>query len=434
MKFCLVALTSLVALATVNCHKVPQFGSGPLYEDIQYFMDMIPMNDVKVLTIMYAARDSEFQMLLRYMETNDFKELMKEIEAIPEFHTFAKYLQDKGVNVYNSLNKLNKLVNIPPFKPLFGIDRNTAIDVSITGGLKGYFDDVKSHVDYDLFIHGYVFKMRTSPAFRDFVKQLKSPGHQRFIDTLYKNERYLHFRKMIADRRVDVALIEDIIFTVLGIEFPDLSKHLAFSETLDNTTPLTKDIQDFKNLIDMKKVMQVVSRYLDDDQVQTAMKYMYSEEFHALVRQVEALKEYQDLVLYLYHSGLDIFNFLEKVHKLFGMEDYVPPKVDNYDSFPTTFVNRGGVKGLVNDVIAVIPVDKFKALYNEKMQSSPAFRNFIQRLRDPEYNKIVSTIYKAPVFLEMRRKALAAGIDVEPVKHLFKKVFNIDFPPVPPLF
>ncbi|XP_043248646.1 uncharacterized protein LOC122395265 [Colletes gigas] len=420
MKFCLVTLTALVAFATVNCHYLPTFGEGPLYEDIQYFMDMIPMKDVMAVTVEYAALDTEFQELLGYFETDEFHQLLEEVENIPEFRVFANYLQTNGVYIYNVLNKLNQRVGIPPFQPILMATKK------ITGGLKGYFEDVKSYVDYDLFIHGYVYKMRNSEAFRHFVAHLKSPNHQKFIDTLYQNELYLNFRHSITNKGLDVALVEDIIFTVLGIEFPDLSSTVTMYDS-----ELSKDIKDFVALIDKEKIVKIVLSYLDDDEVQKAMTYMYGEDFHELTRTVEGLKEYQDLVLYLHDAGLNIFGFLQKVHNLFGMEDYVPPKVGNFAFFQNVFVNRGGVKKMVDDVIDALPLDKFKQLYQVKMKNSPAFRDLIMKLRSEDLKEIVATIYKSPVFLEMRQKAIDAGLDLEPVRVFFKKVFDFEFPKVP---
>ncbi|XP_076623244.1 uncharacterized protein LOC143342843 [Colletes latitarsis] len=420
MKFCLVTLTALVAFATVNCHYLPTFGEGPLYEDIQYFLDMIPMKKVMTVTVEYAALDSEFQDLLAYFESDDFHQLLQEVENIPEFRVFTTYLQNNGVYINNVLNKLNKRVGIPPFQPILLATNK------ITGGLKGYFEDVKSYINYDLFIHGYVYKMRNSEAFRGFVAHLKSPNHQKFIDTLYQNQRYLNFRQAISSKGLDVALVEDIIFTVLGIEFPHLENVVTMYDS-----DLSKDINDFVSLVDKKKILKIVLSYLDDDEVQKAMTYMYSEDFHVLVRTVEGLKEYQDLVLYLHNAGLDIFGFLQKIHKLFGMENYVPPKVGNFAFFENVFVNRGGVKKMVDDVIDALPLNKFKQLYEVKMKNSPAFRNLIMKLRSEDLKEIVATIYKSPIFLEMRQKAIDAGLDLEPVRVFFKKVFNFEFPKVP---
>ncbi|CAK9829267.1 Protein G12 [Anthophora retusa] len=416
MKLLAIAFTALVAFATVESHNLPPFGEGPLYEDIQYFLDMIPMEEVADTVLQYAAKDAEFQELVNYFTTQEFKSMIQEVENIKEFHDFADYLQTSGVNIYDSLNRLNKVVNLPPFHQTFAGNKQ------ITGGVKGLFEDVKKLISYDKFIKGYVYKMRTSDAFRGFVAHLKSDGNQKFVNALYSSNKFLHFRGMIVERGIDIVLIEDIIYTVLGVEFPIFEMPYAFYET-----QLSKDIHDFTKLIDLDKITQIVLSYLDDDEVQKALEYMYSEEFHQLVRQVEALPEYQDLVLYLHDAGLDIYGLLQKVHKIMGMEDYVPPK----HTFGQLFVNRGGVKGLVDAVIAVLPRDKFKALYQEKMANSPAFKTFIEKIQSPDFQKIVNAVYTSPIFLEMRQKAIDAGLNLAPVREIIENILGVHLPTVP---
>ncbi|KOX77672.1 Protein G12 [Melipona quadrifasciata] len=303
MKFAVVLFAAFVAFATVNSHTLPDFGKGPLHEDIQYFLDLIPMDQVMGVVLEYAAEDAEFQNLINYCKTSDFKLMIKEIEAIPEFHEFADYLQ--------------------------------------------------------------------------------------------KN--------------------------VLGIEFPSFNKLKV--ETFASSE-LTKDLQDFLNLVDKKKIMNIVLSYLEDDEVQRALAVMHSEDFHALVRKVEAMREYQDLVRYLEDAGLDMTSLINKIHKLFGMEDYVPPYSIE------TFANLGGLKGLVNDVIAALPVDKLEALYEEKLRTSAAFKNLIDKLHSQDFQNIVSTVYKTPVFLEMRRKVIKDGVDLTPFRDFVEKFLGIPLPRV----
>ncbi|XP_076649860.1 uncharacterized protein LOC143357334 [Halictus rubicundus] len=415
MRIQLAALTALLALASSSA--LPAFGQGPLYDDVMYFMDMVPIQQIGVITLKYAAQDREFQELLRYVKGAEFKQMVQELEAIPEYHNFATYMQKNGVYLVDMTNKLNERLGLPNFTPM---------DLYRTNGLKGYWEEVKAKVSYDQFIHGYVYKMRTSSAFRGFVAHLKSDNHQKFVNKMYSNQKYLNFRNMVSSRGIDVALIEDIIYTVLGIEFPALKN---FEVATFSNPELGKDIKDFLNLLDMNKIMEIVISYMDDDQIQTAFEYIYSEEFHVLVRQVEAMKEYQELVLYLEDAGLDMFGLLQRVHKLFGMEDYVPPKPQLY--YETTFVNKGGIKKLVDDVIAVLPRDKIKALYYEKMANSPAFKNFMQKIRSEDFKHIVNLVYSSPVFREMRAKVIAAGIDLAPIKELIKQLIGYDLPDVP---
>ncbi|KAG9427836.1 hypothetical protein HZU67_10489 [Apis mellifera carnica] len=94
---------------------------------------------------------------------------------------------------------------------------------------------------------------------------------------------------------------------------------------------------------------------------------------------------------------------INKIHHLFGMEDYVPPKVNIKYLSMSTYSNLGGVKALVDAVKAALPLDKFRALYEEKMKTSAVFKTFIEKLRSDDFQHIVKTVYSSPIFLEMRQ-------------------------------
>lgn len=420
MKLQAVLFTTFVAFATVNCHYLPDFGKGPLHEDIQYFLDMIPMEQVISTVLKYAAEDAEFQDFLKYFSTTEFKDMIVDVEAMPEFRKFANYLQNNGVFIYDELNKLNKIIGIPSIHQYNSIEYNNK---KITGGVKGLFDDVKALISYDKFIHGYVYKMRTSEAFRDFVAELKSKGNQEFADALYVKQRYLNFRALIIKKGIDFVLIEDIIYVVLGVEFPVIETMEIFA-----SEELSKDLHDFMNLVDKNKILNIITSYLKDDEVQKALKYMYSDEFHDLVRLVEAMPEYQDLVKFLENSGLNMTELINKIHHLFGMEDYVPPKVNIKHLSINTYSNLGGIKALVDAVKAALPLDKFKALYEEKMKTSAAFRTFMERLRSDDFQHIVKTVYSSHIFLEMRQKCIDAGLNLESLRDLIENVLGIHLP------
>ncbi|KAF3429353.1 hypothetical protein E2986_07465 [Frieseomelitta varia] len=170
--------------------------------------------------------------------------------------------------------------------------------------------------------------------------------------------------------------------------------------------------------------MGIVLSRLEDDEVQRALAVMHSEDFHVLVRKVEALREYQDLVRYMENAGLDMTNLIKKIHKLFGMEDYVPPYLTE------TFANLGGLKGLVKDVVAALPVEKLEALYTEKMRTSAAFKNFMDKLHSQDFQNIINTVYKTPVFLEMRRKVIKDGVDLTPFRDVIEQFLGIHLPRV----
>jgi hypothetical protein len=44
-----------------------------------------------------------------------------------------------------------------------------------------------------------------------------------------------------------------------------------------------------------------------------------------------------------------------------------------------------GVNGLVDDIIKVLPVEKLKELFKDKLINSPNFRRLVDAIRSPEF-------------------------------------------------
>jgi hypothetical protein len=64
------------------------------------------------------------------------------------------------------------------------------------------------------------------------------------------------------------------------------------------------------------------------------------------------------------------------IHEVIGLPPYAVRKN----------TRRGvGINGLIDDVIAVLPIDELKALFEEKLKTSEDFKVFIEAIRSPEF-------------------------------------------------
>jgi hypothetical protein len=53
---------------------------------------------------------------------------------------------------------------------------------------------------------------------------------------------------------------------------------------------------------------------------------------------------------------------------------------------PGKHTPRGvGISGLIDDIIAVLPIDDLKALFDEKLETSEAFKAFYETIQSPEF-------------------------------------------------
>jgi hypothetical protein len=53
---------------------------------------------------------------------------------------------------------------------------------------------------------------------------------------------------------------------------------------------------------------------------------------------------------------------------------------------PGKHIRRGvGISGLIDDIIAVLPIDDLKALFDKKLETSEAFKAFYETIQSPEF-------------------------------------------------
>ncbi|XP_033297785.1 uncharacterized protein LOC117204468 [Bombus bifarius] len=438
MKLLLVLFTTLVAFATANSHyqspnsrfhyvamlQAKNFASDELSRDIHDFLNLVDENKIMNIVMSYLE-DDEVQRAIEYMYSEAFHDLVRKVEAMPEYQNLVRYMEDSGLDMKKVISKIHKLFGMEDYVP--PMEFSSMNTLSNLGGLKALFNAVEAALPLDKFTAMYNEKMHTSPAFQNFMQRLHSDEFQRIVTTVYQSPIFLEMRQKVINDGVDLVPIRDFIEKVLGIHLPRVDSRAMLRAEIFASDELSRDIHDFLNLVDENKIMNIVMSYLEDDEVQRAIEYMYSEAFHDLVRKVEAMPEYQNLVRYMEDSGLDMKKVISKIHKLFGMEDYVPPM--EFSSM-NTLSNLGGLKALFNAVEAALPLDKFTAMYNEKMHTSPAFQNFMQRLHSDEFQRIVTTVYQSPIFLEMRQKVINDGVDLVPIRDFIEKVLGIHLPRV----
>ncbi|XP_060811106.1 uncharacterized protein LOC132904531 [Bombus pascuorum] len=438
MKLLPVLFTTLVALATASSHyqspnsrfhyvamlQAKNFASDELSKDIHDFLNLVDEKKIMNIVMSYLE-DDEVQRAIEYMYSEAFHDLVRKVEAMPEYQNLVKYMEDSGLDMTRVINKIHKLFGMEDYVP--PMELSSMNTLSNLGGLKALFNAVENALPLDKFTAMYNEKMHTSPAFQNFMQRLHSNEFQTIVNTVYQSPIFLEMRQKVINDGVDLVPIRDFIEKVLGIHLPRVNFRAILQAKTFASDELSKDIHDFLNLVDENKIMNIVMSYLEDDEVQRAIEYMYSEAFHNLVRMVEAMPEYQDLVKYMEDSGLDMTKVISKIHKLFGMEDYVPPMEL---SSMNTLSNLGGLKALFNAVENALPLDKFTAMYNEKMHTSPAFQNFMQRLHSNEFQTIVNKVYQSPTFLDMRQKVINDGVDLVPIRDFIEKVLGIHLPRV----
>lgn len=202
MKLILAILAVLAVAGQLNAYKIPSTGSGELAKDFQDIIDLIPLDEMIVVTRTYANQDKEFQQMMNLAKSSDSKEFIAFVEAAPEFKEIMAYVQNHGLDVYQLINKYNEIMNIPSFKPLEEPQR------AITGGISGYVQDIAQLVPVDKVLEMEKEKMINSEAFKGLIDQILNPKFLNFYNSLLQNEIYLRLGKRAEQIGIDKDLFQ----------------------------------------------------------------------------------------------------------------------------------------------------------------------------------------------------------------------------------
>ncbi|XP_032683765.1 uncharacterized protein LOC116850061 [Odontomachus brunneus] len=421
MKLTLTLFAVLAIIGLGQTHQVPNFGSGPLHEDIQDVLDLIPMEEVAEVFLSYLAEDNEFkEFLQRLSSSNVLKDLMVDVEAVPEVINLFNFLQKEGIEIYTIINAINKVFGIkeliPPASytyPLKPIKR--------TGGVHGFFKDIKILFNYDDFIRIYVQKMQTSKAFVRFIGQLKSNNFQQIVNKVYSAKSFQLILNSLKQYGVKTQIVADIIYIVLGITVPKHPLPFAFERSLID------EIGDFTKIMPVNKFVEITVKYLTNDQkVQNAFAYVMNPEFHTLLHDVEVLKEHQALIVHLEKSGLHVIDVIQEFHRIIGMDKYVPPNIENRFESQIGVQEVGeGLRAMLDELVAVAPIKELHALYDEKMKTVNAFSDFVKKVTSPKMKELVFNLYNHAAYRKLTAKCLEQGLDLKALSQFYKKLIPI---------
>ncbi|EZA60607.1 hypothetical protein DMN91_000497 [Ooceraea biroi] len=214
MKFAL-ALLAIVATASAKI-EIPNFGRGELYKDIQDFLDLMPQEEILAITLQYYGEDKEFQTMIQYFQSKEFKNLVAEVEALPEIKILMNYIHDAGIDIYKIVNLLNDALGLPPLTP----PSTLVLGTQITGGIKGYVKDILAILPSKELNDLYEKKLKTSEAFRSFIKQLESKNFQEIVNKVYVNPKFQALLKHAKDAGIDLIVLKDLLKILWGITVP----------------------------------------------------------------------------------------------------------------------------------------------------------------------------------------------------------------------
>nr|CAD7411473.1 unnamed protein product [Timema cristinae] len=403
---------------------VPVKSTRTLNDDLQDFIALIPVDQIEAIALDYISNDAEVQAVLEYLQSDDFRAIVEEVNASQEAIDLYDYLYKSGIDIYTFVNNINDLLGLPHVEP-----KTRSLPSKRT--FRAFLDEVEAVLPIDDLIALFKEKQQSSPDFAAFVDRISSPEFHTFVDNIYNSDGIKDLIVRFKSLGVDVDRIIKIAKELLGWEppIPQLTQPRfeprsprpqqsgSTRQALKSTRTLNDDFQDFIDIIPIDQIKAIFLDYLNNDaEVQDAMNYLQSDAFRAIIEKVNAAKETIDFYDYLYKSGVDIYTIINNINDFFGLP-HVEPKTRSLPSKRT-------VRELLNKIEEILPIDDLLALFKEKQENSPEFAAFVKKISGPEFHAFVDRMYNSEEFQAMIVKMESYGVDVDKVIKLVQTMMG----------
>ncbi|KOC67094.1 Protein G12 [Habropoda laboriosa] len=167
--------------------EIPSAGSGALAKDLQDLLDIIPLDKVIKITREYLLVDVQLKTLVKLAQSAESRALIRDVEARPELKELLDFVQEKGVDIYYLVGKVNEAVGLAPLVP------SSLSEQEIIGGFEGYVLEVLMVLPVSELEELFHDKLNNSQVFKETWAELTSPRYLELYNSVARNT---HFHKL----------------------------------------------------------------------------------------------------------------------------------------------------------------------------------------------------------------------------------------------
>ncbi|XP_068083479.1 uncharacterized protein [Anabrus simplex] len=420
---------AIVILATIGlaCGSVLRPEPRDIHQDIQDFLALIPTQDILNILFDHLANDAEFQDSVAYLQSDEFKQALTVVEGKQELKALLDDLEGYDLRAYEFMNTINGLVGIPPIQPKHSRHARS---------VKEIVDEIRAVLPKEEIKALYDEKMQNSPDFNRVITHLQSAEFKQIVDTFRSVPEEQVLERKLEEYGITVDEIINLKWNKTAAEEEEVlvtrvkqTYTMKFALVIFVTIGLTcgsvlrpeprdihQDIQDFLALIPNQDILDIIFDHLANDaEFQDVVAFLQSVEFKKALAIVEGKQEFKAILDDLESYDLRAYDFINNIN---GPGPFFPP------IHPEHPRHARSVNDMLEEIRAVLPKDKIKALYDKKMQNSPDFNKVITHLQSAEFKKIVDTFRSVPEEQVLERKLEEYGITVDEIINLVKDCFD----------
>ncbi|XP_055690492.1 uncharacterized protein LOC129793968 [Lutzomyia longipalpis] len=167
-----------------------------------------------------------------------------------------------------------------------------------------------------------------------------------------------------------------------------------------------KDVRDFMRLLPRRELRQLVrDAFKNDKEFRKTIKYMRSPQFHVAMKEIGDLPEVQELFSHFVEQHIEGQDLTMRALTAFESEIEILPLPEPVESQTT-----GGLCGLIDRVMAILPHEELRALHLEKVANGGVFAKFVGIVTSDAFLQRVEAVLQSERFIELTDALRERGV------------------------
>ncbi|CAH0690107.1 unnamed protein product [Spodoptera exigua] len=181
------------------------------HEHVEDFVDIIMQEsseEVSRLMEVYSEFD-EFWKAIDYMKTNNFKEIIYEMESLPEFVAVIDFLENDNIDVHYFIDMLNDIIE--------NVERNALARQSVSGrDLTSFTKDCIAVFPKDKLAALFDQKMAEDEEFKTAIENLESEEWSAVFSALWESEVFKAEVATLSENGIEISVLFEQLLAIFG--------------------------------------------------------------------------------------------------------------------------------------------------------------------------------------------------------------------------
>lgn len=179
--------------------------SRTLESDLEEFVALIPVDELKAIAQKYLNTDAEFQEVIAYLQGDEWAALVAEVRANPTVQEFKEYLSNLGIDLEAIVEWIHNI--IAGAKPE---------EVVAQRGLKDFVEEVKEALPTAELLALLVDKLQNSEDFQEFYATISSEKSHQLVEEVRAIPEVQRLAARLLDFGIDLTAVLDFIYELFG--------------------------------------------------------------------------------------------------------------------------------------------------------------------------------------------------------------------------